>query len=393
MEKFAESNVRLNHVSGAGARSALGSTILSIVLGAIAALSVNTLPVLLTVLARTLSLDESQSGLIAFAEMGGIACGTIGCALLPRLVAGLTWRWATALGLAVLIVANLLCTRVADFDLLLSVRGLAGIGSGIVLAVTYASLAARGGARSLAIFNIMQLGCGWLGMPYLGPIAERYGAAGLFTLFAGIAFAALLFSPLLPRGSDDASASTPGGAVSAPGWLAILSALLYFAGVGAIYAYVAFMGVAWGGAQATVDSHVATMMFAGMVGGLVVALAGSRFGLKGPLCAAYLLLLTTMVLFAVLKPVDGFLPMICLFGFAWNIVTPYQFEAITAVDSSSSAAMLVNASTLGGLALGPAVAASFVTESYLQVNILAVTGVLASFLLLLGALGMHDRRS
>jgi predicted MFS family arabinose efflux permease len=393
MEKYAGSNMPLNGLPVAGKGSAPGSAILSIVLGAIAALSVNTLPVLLTVLARTLSLDESQSGLVAFAEMGGIACGTIGCALLARLVARLTWRWTTALGLALLIAANLMCTQITDFNLLLLARSVAGIGSGLVLAVTYASLAARGGARALAIFNIMQLGCGWLGMPYLGPIAEHYGAAGLFILFAGIAFAALLCSPFLPARSDEAFTPTAGGAVSTPGWLAILSALLYFAGVGAIYAYAAFMGVAWGGAQATVESQVATMMFAGMLGGLVVALAGSRFGLKGPLCGAYLLLLAAMVLLAVTKPVAGFLPVICLFGFAWNIVTPYQFEAVTAVDSSSSAAMLVNASTLGGLALGPAVAASFVTGTYLQVNILAVAGVLGSFLLLLVALGMHQRRN
>jgi hypothetical protein len=89
--------------------------------------------------------------------------------------------------------------------------------------------------------------------------------------------------------------------------------------------------------------------------------------------------------------VQHFVLLGCLFGFSWNIVTPFQFEAVTVVDNSSSAAMLVNGATLGGLAVGPAIAGFLATPDYLTVNSLAFVAVLASFILLIGVLRFFDR--
>src|ERR1700679_1375911 len=50
--------------------------------GVISALVVNSLPVFLSVLARARGLTESESGLVALADMGGIAIGTTACAVL-----------------------------------------------------------------------------------------------------------------------------------------------------------------------------------------------------------------------------------------------------------------------------------------------------------------------
>src|ERR1700730_6003850 len=79
----------------------------AIIIGVIAALVVNTLPVFLSVLARTLHLSDSQSGLVAFADMGGIAVGTSYCALSRLTTERLTWRWAAVVGLLILGIANL----------------------------------------------------------------------------------------------------------------------------------------------------------------------------------------------------------------------------------------------------------------------------------------------
>ena len=51
-------------------------------------------------------------------------------------------------------------------------------------------------------------------------------------------------------------------------------------------------------------------------------------------------------------------------GVVSGIVMPFQFAAVTQADRSDSAAMLVNASTLGGVAIGPAIAGNFVTSDY-----------------------------
>jgi len=367
----------------------------AILLGAVAALVGNTLPVFLTVMSRTLGFDESQCGLIAFAEMGGMAAGTIGCALLPRMVERLSWRGTAVLGLVVLVTANGFAMLADSFGGLLFARTMAGVGAGFVLAITYAVLAGGNGARALALFNVVQLLTGGFGMLLLSPIAGRYGAGGLFGIIAGISLLAMVLCPWLPKihRADSPTESVTYEHVSARGWMAVASAFLYFTAVSAIFAYVAFMGVAWGGNATTVEASTSMAMFAGMVGAVTVALIGSRFGYLKPLYLGYALLLPIILLFALVQPVAAFLPLASVFGFAWNIVTPYQFAAITHVDSSVGAAMLVNAATLGGFAVGPALAGYLASSDYMLVNLLAFAGGLLSLALLLGALRMRRNPS
>src|SRR6202167_2275297 len=86
--------------------------------GVVAALVVNSLPVFLTVLARVRALNESASGLVALADMGGIAVGTTVCAMVPTFVQKLTWRGAAAIGLLLLCVANVASAMVSPFSAL-----------------------------------------------------------------------------------------------------------------------------------------------------------------------------------------------------------------------------------------------------------------------------------
>jgi predicted MFS family arabinose efflux permease len=370
------------------------STVAAIVLGTIAALVANTLPVFLAVMSRVLQLSESQSGLLAFADMGGIAVGTIACAFFPAVVHRLSWRGTAAAGLILLALANVSASQVSGFAWLLASRLLAGVGSGVVMAVTYASLAGGSGARALAIFNFVQLGSGWLGMPLLAPLAEHRGPQVLFGLIALLALGSLLLCPFLPVGRQGIEPGFVGvpEKVSPVGWTAISAALLFFTSVGAVYAYLAFMGVAWGGIPAHVEADLSTMMFAGMLGGLTVAILGARLGYRRPLYVSYVFLLVSLAMLAALRPVQLFLPLICIFAFSWNVLTPYQFEAVTRVDRSSSAAMLVNATCLGGLAIGPAFAGYLVSADFLRVNVSSWCACGLSLLLLLVALKASDRQ-
>jgi DHA1 family inner membrane transport protein len=365
----------------------------AISVGVVAALVVNSLPVFLTVLARARGLNESESGLVALADMGGIAVGTTVCAMLPSLVQQVTWRGAAAIGLLMLCIANVASANAGRFPDLLADRLVAGCGSGIVMAITYAVLAQGDGARDLAIFNAVQLGGGAIGIPLLEPIASRYGAGGLFGLIAILGGLSVLLCYPLPRGRGDPGADATAGEArpSGAGWLAISSVLLYFAGAGAIYAYLSFMGVAWGGKAADVEFGLSLVLFAAMLGGVAVSIIGSRFGIRRSLYVGFSAFLLTIACLALVKPVQHFVLLGCLFGFSWNIVTPFQFEAVTVVDDSSSAAMLVNAATLGGLAVGPAIAGFLATPDYLRVNSLAFVAVLTSFILLIGVLRFFDR--
>jgi MFS family permease len=364
----------------------------AIIIGVIAALVVNTLPVFLAVLARTLHLSDSQSGLVAFADMGGIAVGTSYCALSRLTTERLTWRWAAVVGLLILGIANLLSGLIPAFPLLLLARACAGFGSGIAMAISYAILAQGDGARDLAIFNVAQLAAGWLGIPLLGPIADRYGAGALFAVIAVLALVALLLCPVLPtrRSGDSLASTSQNERVSVRGWIAIAGVFLYFAGAGATFAHLAFMGIAWGGLPREVETNISIMMFWGVMGGVLVAVIGSRFGFRRPLYVSFAAFLLSIAALAALRPVAQFLLIGCVFGFSWNILTPYQFEAVTVIDRSNSAAMMVNAATLGGFAVGPAVAGFLATPDFLAVNLLAFFACIASLALLSLVLRLPD---
>lgn len=366
----------------------------AVLLGALCALVVNTLPVFLTVLARAFALSEQEVGYVALADMGGIAIGTISCALSPQIVSRLGWRKVAFAGIAVFIFGNLLTSQVTSFAPLLLSRAVTGMGGGMTMAIAYAVIAdGLDSARDLAVFNVFQLGSGAIGVRLLGPIAGALGPQGLFQIIGGLAICAIPLCFVLPPKHSSSKIETGGqdhaAKVSPVGWLSIISAFLYFGGAGAVYGFLAFMGVAWGGDAQSVEAGLSLVLAAGMTGGIVSAVIGSRFDFDRPLYLGYAVFLFSIILLIAFKPVDNFTLFAALFGFGWNILTPFQFAAVTHVDGSSSAAMLVNASTLGGIALGPAVAGNFVTANYDIVNIGALSACIVSLLLLIFALRQY----
>ncbi len=386
----------INPTAGRSSGNAL-ATAAAIFLGALCALVVNTLPVFLTVLGRTLSLDEAQVGYVALADMGGIALGTILCAMVPRMLERMGWRTVAMVGIIVLIAGNLLASQANGYLPLLAARAIAGTGGGISMAIVYAVLAnGSNDARNLALFNVAQLGTGAIGVQFLGTIAGNWGASGLFLLIAAISVSGLALCLALPRAAESEGQSEDAQEehqrISGPGWLAILSALLYFAGAGAIFAFLAYMGIAWGGSEAGIESDLSMVLVAGMAGGVVSAIVGSRTHFALPLYVGYAVLIVAIVLLMTVKPVGQFALLASLFGFGWNILTPFQFAAVTHADSSSSAAMLVNACTLGGIAIGPAIAGNFVTADFALVNAGSLIASALSLVLLALALKWHAAR-
>lgn len=372
------------------------SVLLAIFIGVIAALVSNSLPAFLAVLSRMRGLTEAQSGFSATADLGGISLGVMVCAALPAIVLRLGWRRTVAIGLALMICANLASIVVTAFVPYLAVRLLAGIGSGIVIAIVYAILGEGDGARSLAIFNVGQLATAALCIPFFSLLADRYGIAILFGIIAVVGLLALPLTSLLPyeslrEAAAEAEHSHASERISLAGWLSVASVLLMFIGVGAVYGFMSYMGTAWGIDPATVESDISKVVFGGMAGAALVAVVGSRFGYRIPMFLGFALLMATTAALMLFKPVVGFLGVSALFFFAVNVTMTYEFEAVTEIDPSSRAAMMVSAATLGGTAMGPTVAGFLVTPDFALVNAAGLATFVASLLLILIARSINAR--
>jgi predicted MFS family arabinose efflux permease len=352
----------------------------------VSSLVANTLPAFLAVIATERGYSESQAGLCAMADMGGMAIGIIGCAMLPKLVQKLNWRQTVRLGLLLVILANLLSIVTIDFAPYFAVRVIAGIGAGLVIAIAYAILGEGGGARSVGFFNIGQLGAGWLAIPFFTPLAEQYGIKAIFELIAAFAVFASFFTVLLPLGSchpvTESAPSRVHQKISKAGWTAITACFLFWIGVGSIFGFLSFMGIAWGGDPVAVEDSVSKVLFAGMTGAATVTIIGSRFGAFRSTAVACIGLLASVALFLYLNPVAAFMAVGALFYFCVTASTSYQFEVVTQVDSSNSAAMMVMAATVAAISVGPAIAGYLVTPTYDLINGLGFVFIAISLVLM-----------
>ncbi|WP_298291718.1 MFS transporter [Novosphingobium sp.] len=368
----------------------------AILMGVVAAFVSNTLPAFLSVLGRARGLSESQAGLCAMADLGGIALGVTACALLPALVQRLGWRMTVASGAMILIAANLASIVITGFAPYLAIRLLAGCGSGIIIAIVYAILAEGDGARALAIYNIGQLGCAAFAVQFFNTLADTYGVSVLFAIIAGLSAASLALVPFLPRESTremaaEAQHSHAPETISPAGWTGIAAVFAMFFGVGSVYGFLAYMGAAWGLDAAAVEGDISLVLLAGMAAAGLVTLIGSRFGYQRSMVFGFGLLLLAIAVLIVFKPVGGFLATAAMFYFAVNFTMAYQFEAVTEVDPSSSAAMLVSGATLGGVATGPAVAGYLVTRDFVFVNATGFIACTLSLVLILLAQTIHAK--
>jgi predicted MFS family arabinose efflux permease len=367
-------------------------------IGAICNLVVNTLPAYLAVVARAQGFSEADMGWCAMADVSGLAIGTTACALLPGLVLRLNWRRTVWLGAGVMLLGNLLSMHTSGLGALLAVRVLAGLGSGIAMAVVYASFADGDSAREMSLFNAGQLGLGAAAIPLLSSVAAAHGVSGMYAALAGTAVVALALAALLPlhpkhHAPAHAHHAAPNTKVSLPGWLAVGSVFCFFMSVGAMYSYLGYMGAAWGLTEAQVESDLSVMLFVSMGAALLVVAMGLRFGLLGPLLVAFGGLLASITLFVLLKPSAGFLACGTLFGFCMNFIMPLHFAAVTRVDTSSSAAMLVGSATLAGFAVGPGIAGNLVTPDFTLVNAFGLGTCGLSLVLVLWALHLHGRKA
>jgi predicted MFS family arabinose efflux permease len=394
--EFTAREIEMTSTQPIAPRHSTLAVIAIIAVGVLCALLANTLPVYLEVLAKLRAFTDSQTGLVAMADMGSYTAGIIGCAALQSRTAKLNWRQTALVGLLLLILGNVISIGTTGFLPFLLIRVLAGIGAGIATAIVYAVLAEGDAARHMAFLSVAMLMSGSVSVPYFAPLVAQYGASGLFGLLALLGVIAAFLTPLIPTGSahhqpSELPAQTPSPRITPQGWLALLSVLLHWTGIGAIFAFISSMGTAWGGTPETVDLSVAKMLFAGMLGVSIVAVVGSRFGSLRSLIISYVGLLSAIAIFLLVKPVAAFLIVTASFGFIYNLMIPYQFEVVTKIDDSSGVAMLMSAAMLGGIAIGPAIAGYLVTADYQIVNLFSLFGCTAGLGLLLVAWFWHRR--
>ncbi len=215
---------------------------------------------------------------------------------------------------------------------------------------------------------------------------ETFGFNGVLWFFALFPMTAMPFVKRLPV-SGESHAQVEADAVDlspALKGMALAAMFAYFIAQGVVWAYLFLIGLAGGLSEQAVANGLMLSQFAGIAGALLAAVIAHRFGrsapltigvLGGALCLYYLVGSFEFVVFAVA---------VCVYNFFWNLTHPFLLGAMASFDRHGRVVVYAVAMQMLGLAIGPYLAATVITEGvYINVNWTGAILFVASWILIL----------
>ncbi len=335
-------------------------------------------------LVEYLGFDDKSAGYTASAEMFGIALTTVAMSFLSHRI---NWRHCLYASLALMALANAACTFTSDATVFVLLRFLAGVGAGSVVSLGFAIVGLTANPdRNFGFLIMWVLSYGALGLLVMPTAYQLVGMDGVLWFFALFPALTLLAVRQLPAGGIDpaiveADTLDPGTGMKA---CALLAMLCYFTAQGVVWAYLFLIGLDGGLSEQQVANGLTLSQFGGVAGALLAALLGNRYGRALPLTvsiasgAACLYFLTGSLAFLV------FATAVTVYNFFWNVTHPYLLAAMASFDRHGRIVIYAVAMQMVGLAIGPGLAATVISEGdYGNVNLAGALLFVVSLVLIL----------
>jgi predicted MFS family arabinose efflux permease len=356
-------------------------------------------PVLSTAMVEMLDFSEEQVGRVWGADLGGLSLGAI---LTSLMVARVNRRLLVVAGVILSIGGNALCLVLVDYEPVLWLRVVTGIGSGIFTAVAVVSLG--GTTKPVRAFNMLLFAFAFSTALELH-IFPRLTMNGIYLFFISLAAACLVFLKWLPARPLNAEelARQEDGEDQAENWnvprfvpvICLVAIGFTYINIGGYYTYIELASHAdgidenWIGPLLTWSSIFAIV-------GCAIALLCTRFGLFKPLFVS-LFLMAAIVIMLSGGITDGNI-LVSLFSFMtlWTFVDVYQSAMLAHMDRGGSLVALMPSVQGFGQFIGPNVAASILGAGMGYGTMFIVSGSMALVAMLLYGgvfVYMHKRPS
>ena len=336
--------------------------------------------------------SEQQAGYIASAEVWGIALTTVVMALGGH---NFSWLKILRVSLALFIVGNLVSLLTSEVMMFGSIRFFTGLGSGGLISLSFTIIGlTRMADRNFGYLIMGVLTYGALGlwvMPTAFHVVGMQGVILSFALFGATGWACLRYMP----DSGEEHLQVEEDAVDLDGsfrLLAILAMFTYFFAQGVIWAYLFLIGLNGGVGEQEVANGLMLSQFLGIAGAFTAAMAGRKFGRIFPLAIGILGgALVLVYLFGTFTALVYTLT-VCVYNFAWNMSHPFLLGGMASFDRHGRVVVYAVAAQMLGLAIGPAFAASLLSEGdYSRVIYAGIGLFILSYLLILIPLLAHHR--
>jgi MFS family permease len=340
-----------------------------------------------------LGFDDRAAGLVASAEMFGIAATTVAMTFAAH---RFNWRTVVLWSLVVMAVANAACTLVTEVTAFAGLRFAAGVGAGGLISLSFAAIGlTRKPDRNFGYLIMWVLTYGAFGLLAMPTAFRLTGLTGVLWFFALFPLVTLPWLRHFPAsGENVVQVEQDAVDLSGPAKGVALAAMFaYFLAQGVVWAYLFLIGIAGGLTEQQVANGLTVSQFAGIAGALGAALTAGRYGRALPLTIGILGGAATLYFLVGQFSAAMYLIAVSIYNLAWNFTHPYLLGAMASFDRRGRVVVYAVAMQMLGLAFGPSLAASVIREGfYVNVNLLGGALFLVSAALILPPVLTQSRR-
>ncbi len=346
------------------------------------------IPVISTAWVNLLGFSEVEVGRVAGADLGGLSLGAV---ITAFFIARFNRRSLVVVGIAIAILANGLCIKMVEYEQVLWLRLLAGVGSGIYTAVAVASLGAT--SRPARAYNLMLFAFAFsqaAEMQFL-PMLSMQGIYWVFIVCFIITLPFISWIPAYPENSDQSpeqsfAIDTDANQIQIPSyvpWLCLTAIAITYINIGAYWTYIELAALEDQATPSWVSKILVWASFCSLVGCAFATVLSNRFGLIRPLLVALLSMALAVGLLANGITDQKIFISVFSFNFLWIFVDVYQMSTIANVDKTGRFASIIPAAQGLGQIIGPNIAASLLGLSlgYSAVFILGAGAGIAALLI------------
>lgn len=339
-----------------------------------------------------LNVTEQQAGLVASAEMFGIATTTV---LLAFVVRRVSWRKFLGICIIICTLGNLATVGQSDPQTLVVIRFITGLGSGGLISLTFTMTALTERTdRNFGFIVTWVLIYGALGLLAMPGAYRMVGMNGVLVFFGLFCASAMYFIRFLPDSGEAHIDHAPQRDYKALVRRVALGAILiYNIAIGIVWAYLFLVGVAAGMAEQAVANALTVSQFLGIAGALLAVMSESRFGRLLPLMIGILGAAASVYFITGELAASGYWLAVCGFNFLWNMSMPYLLATLAQFDHRGTTVVHGVAMQMIGFAIGPFIAALLLTRGGydLVYTVGAVLFVIAAIVILPGVLAQRQR--
>lgn len=298
------------------------------------------------------ALSKSIVGTITALEMATVAIVSVAMAIrvqkFPPIV-------TVFVGMACLVVGNLLSALIQDPVGLSLCRLVVGIGKGIVVTISFSMAAGtQHPTRTFAVLNACYALFSMLFFLAVPPVIAAAGASGVFLLLSGVVAASLLCLAKYPRHRLQATelGDLRLSSIERFGLITFVALIMLWIGHNAIWTFVERLGLRLDLTPTEIGQVLSLAAFITIGGPTLARLVDMRFGQTAPIVAAIAIKLLVVVMLIYLSFQWVFTVMVPVFLFMALFMLPYFMGLLAKADPAGRLTAAASAAMTMGGALG-----------------------------------------